>query len=139
MACRPHRPQYSAVKSRIRIRLKQGEPIELYDLGSESGEHKNLAQAEPEMAKKLTQMIDASRTPNPYWPARGSEGRTAGKRCRRLAALGGPAVTTSARRSIGLREFVGIPPESHSQKHPDSPVIRLAGGICRRLTFCPDG
>ena len=62
MACRPHRPQYSAVKSRIRIRLKQGEPIELYDLGSDIGEHKNLAQAEPEMAKKLTEMIDASRT-----------------------------------------------------------------------------
>jgi hypothetical protein len=120
--------------------LKQAEPIELYELGSDIGEHKNFAQAEPEMAKKLTEMIDASRTPHSYWPARGSEGRTAGKRSRRLAVLGGPAVTTSARRGIGFREFAGIPAESHSQKHPDSPVMRLAGGgIRRRLTFCPDG
>lgn len=51
------------------VRLKQGAPIELYDLAADIGERRDLAGTEPAMAKRLTQMIDTSRTPSPYWPS----------------------------------------------------------------------
>jgi len=51
------------------IRLKQGAPIELYNLVTDLGERKDLALQEPVIAKKLTGLIETSRTDSPYWPA----------------------------------------------------------------------
>jgi arylsulfatase A-like enzyme len=50
------------------IRLKQGAPIELYDLSMDFAERKNLAAEKPDLASKLSAMIDAARTPSPHWP-----------------------------------------------------------------------
>jgi arylsulfatase A len=50
------------------VRLKQGEPIELYDLKTDQGETKNIAAAHPDVVARIEQIMRSSHTNNPYWP-----------------------------------------------------------------------
>jgi arylsulfatase A len=43
-------------------------PIELYDLTTDLGEERNVAEEHPEMVRKIAEIMIASRTPSEHWP-----------------------------------------------------------------------
>jgi arylsulfatase A-like enzyme len=50
------------------VRLKPGEPLELYDLKTDQGEASNVASAHPDVVAKINRIMTAAHSPNPYWP-----------------------------------------------------------------------
>ncbi|HEY1597994.1 MAG TPA: arylsulfatase [Pirellulales bacterium] len=50
------------------IRSGMSTPIALYDLASDIAETRNVADANPQVAAKLTALIDSARTESPDWP-----------------------------------------------------------------------
>lgn len=55
---------------RVKNGGKPGAAIELYDLSQDLGEKTDLAASRPEIARRLIDLMDSSRTPSPYWPSR---------------------------------------------------------------------
>jgi arylsulfatase A-like enzyme len=43
-------------------------PLELYDLSTDIGETKDVSKENPEVAKKVLEMMDEQRVPDPNWP-----------------------------------------------------------------------
>ena len=43
-------------------------PIELYDLATDLGEERNVAEEHPEMVRKIAEIMIAARTPSQHWP-----------------------------------------------------------------------
>ncbi len=52
------------------IRLKQGGPLELYDLETDLSEQHNLAAEHPDIVARLESILAQARTPSPHWPPR---------------------------------------------------------------------
>jgi arylsulfatase A-like enzyme len=52
------------------VRLGTRQPIELYDLGRDVGETKNLADQNPEVIKRMASLFTTARTDSPDWPIR---------------------------------------------------------------------
>lgn len=50
------------------VRNEAGAPLELYNLGSDPGEGRDLASANPEMVEKAENLIKAARVEDPQWP-----------------------------------------------------------------------
>ncbi len=50
------------------VRLAPGNPLELYDLKSDSGETKNVADKHPEIVEKIEKFLKTARTENEHWP-----------------------------------------------------------------------
>ena len=50
------------------VRLKPGEPLELYDLGADVSESKNIAAAHPEVVAKIEAYLKTARTESARWP-----------------------------------------------------------------------
>jgi arylsulfatase A-like enzyme len=55
------------------IRKGPRSPVELYDLGSDIGERKNLAAARPEVVKKIEELLRTARTESAEFPIRTPE------------------------------------------------------------------
>lgn len=49
---------------------KAGAPIELYDLAADQGETTDLARQRTDIAVRLIQLMDSSRSPSPHWPVK---------------------------------------------------------------------
>jgi arylsulfatase A-like enzyme len=61
------------------VRLKPGEPIELYDLKTDLGEKTNAAAQNPEVVAKIEEYLKTARTDSERWPAKsGSAAASAG-------------------------------------------------------------
>ena len=71
-------------------------PVELYDLSADPGERKNLAQARPEMLKRMTEILDREHVPHPDWPLPFADG----------AAADGPDAASSPRRHPSVLVFL---------------------------------
>ncbi|MGQ9784469.1 MAG: arylsulfatase [Armatimonadota bacterium] len=52
------------------VRLDKDKPIELYDLGSDIGETRDLANEHPELVKKAAMIMESARTPSEQWPGK---------------------------------------------------------------------
>jgi arylsulfatase A-like enzyme len=52
------------------VRLAPGEPVELYHLGRDPGETRNLAEEFPARARRLARLMDRMRVDSPDWPIR---------------------------------------------------------------------
>ncbi|MBM3290038.1 MAG: arylsulfatase [Candidatus Hydrogenedentes bacterium] len=50
------------------VRLKQGQPLELYDLASDIGETKDIAADHPDKIAKIEAYLSTALTPNEHWP-----------------------------------------------------------------------
>jgi arylsulfatase A-like enzyme len=50
------------------VRLKRGAPVELYDLGIDPWESHNIADAHPDIAKKMGEIIDREHKPSEEYP-----------------------------------------------------------------------
>lgn len=50
------------------IRLKQGSPLELYDLAADPGEQENVASRHPDVVKQLEEILAKARTDSEIWP-----------------------------------------------------------------------
>ena len=50
------------------IRLKLGEPLELYDLSKDEAENNNVAAQHPEVVAELEAILATARTPSDNWP-----------------------------------------------------------------------
>lgn len=50
------------------VRFDQSEAIELYDLSTDIGEQNNLADAHPEVVKKIQNFLKEARSPSEHWP-----------------------------------------------------------------------
>lgn len=50
------------------IRRGEGQPVEVYDVVSDPGEETNLAESRPDLARKLTGLMDSSHVPSRDWP-----------------------------------------------------------------------
>jgi arylsulfatase A-like enzyme len=62
------------------VRLKSGgqpgAPIQLYDLSADPGEQTDIASQRPEIATQMIKLMDAARTPSPYWPQKPQSGKS---------------------------------------------------------------
>jgi arylsulfatase A len=52
------------------LRLKPGEPLELYDLENDVREERNVAAANPQIVARIEEYLKTARTESPYWPRR---------------------------------------------------------------------
>jgi len=52
------------------LRLRPGGPIELYDLKSDPGETRNLADEHPDIVKRIEEIMATARTDSERWPLR---------------------------------------------------------------------
>ena len=52
------------------VRLRPSAPLEVYDLTTDPGETRNLAEAEPEIARRIETRLALARSENPDWPIR---------------------------------------------------------------------
>ncbi|MEO1845262.1 MAG: sulfatase, partial [Akkermansiaceae bacterium] len=52
------------------IRSGLGKPLQLFDLAKDLGEKKNLAAEHPEIVKRLSDLMESSRTESKEWPLR---------------------------------------------------------------------
>ncbi len=52
------------------VRVRPGAPMELYDLGVDPGETRDLRDAQPEVAKRVEEILNTSRRDNSNWPIR---------------------------------------------------------------------
>ena len=50
------------------VRLKPGQPLELYDLASDPAETKDLAASRPEIVAAIEAYLETARTPSERWP-----------------------------------------------------------------------
>jgi len=50
------------------ISVKEGAPLELYDLKTDPSETKNIASSHPDIVQKIERIMKASHSANPYWP-----------------------------------------------------------------------
>ncbi len=55
------------------IRTGVNKPLQLYDLKNDVGEKNDLAAEQPEVVKKMEEILDKERTESKEWPVRGSE------------------------------------------------------------------
>jgi arylsulfatase A-like enzyme len=53
-----------------------GKAIELYHLGRDPAESRNLADTEPETAARMAALLASSRTPSRHWPVPGEAAPT---------------------------------------------------------------
>ena len=51
------------------IRFGTESPVQLYDLNSDSAEKNNVAAAHPDVAKRISEIMNNSRTESRYWPS----------------------------------------------------------------------
>jgi arylsulfatase A len=74
-----HRPLYwefheGGFKQAVRwrqwkaVRLGTRRPTELYDLSTDVGERRNVAAEQPDIARKLTELMSSSRVDSPHFP-----------------------------------------------------------------------
>jgi arylsulfatase A-like enzyme len=52
------------------VRLKNGAPLELYDLPDDPNEQRNVATAHPEVVAKIEQYLSTARTESARWPVK---------------------------------------------------------------------
>jgi len=50
------------------IRLKQGEPLELYRVTEDLREENNVASQHPEVVERIEAFLKTARSPSAYWP-----------------------------------------------------------------------
>jgi arylsulfatase A-like enzyme len=50
------------------LRLKRGDPLELYDVSKDIGEEKNVASQHADVVKKIEDYLKTSRTESETWP-----------------------------------------------------------------------
>jgi arylsulfatase A-like enzyme len=50
------------------VRLKRGAPLELYNLDPDPTEQKNIADANPDVVKRIESYLSTARTDSPLWP-----------------------------------------------------------------------
>jgi arylsulfatase A-like enzyme len=53
---------------RLNVAKKPEGPIELYDLATDLGEQRNVAEEHPEIVRKIAEIMIAARTPSGHWP-----------------------------------------------------------------------
>ena len=52
------------------VRLKPGEPLELYDLETDRHENRNVAAANPDVVAKIEAYLKTARTESARWPVK---------------------------------------------------------------------
>jgi len=57
------------------VRNKPGGPLELYDLGKDIGEKRNVAGEHPDVVKEIEAYLKKARTDSPCWPLPGEKGK----------------------------------------------------------------
>jgi len=57
------------------VRLAPSKPIELYDLKSDVGEEKNIADHHPQIVAKVKEILSKVRTDEDIWPLQDKAGR----------------------------------------------------------------
>jgi uncharacterized sulfatase len=62
------------------VRPQAGEPLELYDLKSDLGEKRNVAQEHPDVVARMESYLKSARTESPQWPIRKPEEKTGAER-----------------------------------------------------------
>jgi arylsulfatase A len=60
------------------VRPKLGAPLELYDLGKDLGEEKNIADRHADVIARIETFLQTARTDSPNWPLK-AEGKKKGK------------------------------------------------------------
>ena len=50
------------------IRLKQGQPLELYQVTTDPREETNVADQYPDVIGRIEDYLKTARTPSPFWP-----------------------------------------------------------------------
>ena len=55
------------------VRLSPDGPLELYDLETDLGEARNIADEQPEIVARITDYLDHARTESAEWPLRRAE------------------------------------------------------------------
>ena len=62
------------------VRLKAGEPLELYNLKTDMGEKENVAAGNPEVVAKIEEYLKTARTESEAWPAKPARKAAADKK-----------------------------------------------------------